>query len=262
MNVFFIILLALQITACGKKTATGKAEIIIAGVNTDMTTNSNFIISAVNEKTGEFRRVVMSSNTLELSLPNGAWVFNAYHWDAGHDLDGTFRCAQSSKTLDGTDAGVELVLTVAECANHSVAPFTDGATGASQELALVFCNSDPVLGASCSGIAGSPRSYKIVLPEIELSNVAAPIRGVREITSECLTINNDGGIYQSGKVIPSGTPSAPFPFIVRAFSDTSCTVPVQSVRLPQGLLTPASAVSEAYDYTSSVDKSYLYLVVP
>ena len=258
-----LLVLALLITACGEKPVTGKAQVTVAGVNAALATDSNFLISALNEKTGELVRLVMTSDTLEISLPNGSWIFSAYHWDAGADLNGSLRCAQDRANLEGVDVNINLVLTRDECKNHSKDAYTDEVTGNSQKLALVFCDTNFTAGLDCQINYALVSSYKIVLSDIELSHVDQPIFGKTRITSECIVVATQGDIIDSAKVIPSGTNDAPFPFEIEAYSDASCGTSLQSFQLPQGLLTPTSGANEAYDYSiPTEDKTWLYLVVP
>jgi hypothetical protein len=86
-------------TACGEKKAMTPAVVTIAGITSALSTTSNFLISVYNPKSGEMRRVVANSSSFELVLPNGYWIFSAYHWEDGVDLAGTFRCAQSRPLL-------------------------------------------------------------------------------------------------------------------------------------------------------------------
>lgn len=245
--------------SCGQKAGVTPLKVTIAGINAPLATTSNFMITMLNEKSGDLRRVIVNSSAMEISLPNGPWIFNAYHWQTGADLNGTFRCAQARQELTGEDVSVALTLTTLECDNHSEAPFFDG-SGFIQEVGLLFCTGFPAAGTNCNGNPGVAQSYKIVMTEILYSTVSNPSFGDTGFGSECININEDGDIYLSGKFLPAGNALAPFPFTVLAYPNTGCSGTVQRFNLAQGLRTPDTSVNRIHDNVSVAHKSWVYLL--
>lgn len=256
-----ILTLSLFAASCGEKTAVTKAKVTVAGIISALSTHSNFLISMFNPKTGELRRVVMTSDSLDIALSNGSWIFAAYHWEVGAELEGTFRCAKTQANLEGGDLALKLVLSQAECLNHSSATFIDNNLNL-QEIVPIFCDDSLPAGGDCDGIEGVTQSYRLVLPEITSSQVTAPAFSKTKITSDCITVNA-GMPSPSAKFFPSGTSETPFPFAIYAYPLPGCAGTAKPFIFAQGLQTPDTTDNLIYDYTASnPDTTRIYLRHP
>ena len=197
-------------------------KIIIAS---NLSSNSNSVLSGTSSDGDFFTLIVNSSDKyINLDIPSGTWTFYGIHIDG----DYTSRCAYSSSEILGPSQEVNIVYSLENCANEIFGngQNVDKKNGFNQ-LKIYSCNdlSSINFGDSDCGLnnGGSPGSFKIIIPEVELSNTVNPIIGDEQISLECHSFGNEHYTLSNYRV-PLGNPTTlPFHFDIESFKSDDCS---------------------------------------
>lgn len=174
-----LFLLLIVATSCAQKTSKTAFKLTTAGfaaVGSDLeaVSGGGLMVWGISLKGESFGKVLLSSNSFEIDLPNGDWRFYSMAWNGASPLDGStaLRCAQTiSYSLDGSPLVVDLSLTQSSCdlpvfKGHVAAPASAGfkiltctdstnitaATGVTYD-ALKTCSNDPTASGRVSNKA-------------------------------------------------------------------------------------------------------------
>lgn len=133
-----LLLLLIVATSCAQKTSKTAFKLTTAGfaaVGSDLeaVSGGGLMVWGMSLNGESFGKVLSSSNSFEIDLPNGDWRFYSMAWNGASPLDGStaLRCAQSASILDGSALVVNLSLTQASCdlpvfKGHVAAPASAG----------------------------------------------------------------------------------------------------------------------------------------
>jgi hypothetical protein len=243
------------------------------------------ILYLVNKDLNIQRSFILTENSINVQLRQGAWDFALVTWNATGNFNGAMKCGlKKGVKLASASESVTLNRSSATCADSFFTPSQHVTTGAVNTLKLVNCldASNPVPGTYCNGaLRGFAGSYKIKLftkssptlktPAAFVAAMGAYLSqpgtsGVDSLESACITaISSPDSVTPSLRTFPFSSPNLFVTASIEAFADGSCTNGKKRYFFPSGfgapggnanLLTGTTAKATAFNGSSYVYLAY------
>lgn len=174
---------------------------------------------------------------MEFWLDNGDWQFFVIGWDGSAPLRGNVRCGHVGRRLEGGDEDIMIEISQDLCSDPAFGfPEFRQNDGAFKPLKLTTCSSHPEASEiACDIRPGIARSYRVVLPEFEITPKS--YWHVPGIVTSCFNNNmNSDSISDIATdiVIPPGD-LAQIVIKIAAFSEENCLGTVRGYVFPFGV---------------------------
>ncbi len=246
--------------ACAQSPET-KLEVSTSYLMTGASGGAVLYLTNLDRKTT--RTIILEENETTLTVENGNWEFVSVLWAGDEPLKGSLKCDRKTASLSGTAARIELEPSIANCDSDFFSPSAFRNAGATRALRLVNCadTSSVSGGTYCDDSArGKAESYRIRLVASDaVADVPGGPAGAR-LASGCIpAAPAPNSITATTLQLPYGGPNFRPSYVVDTFKDPVCTLPLLSMRLPQGLAKPVPASSVAIPSPGSESFSDLYL---
>ena len=231
---YILFLLTFMLVSCAEKPETTlKVSVGAIGANTNF--HGGLVLLGKSNNGFRVSKVVPLGDSAEIYLPNGTWDFSVIGWDnnISNIMEGDSYCAfQQGVSLNGADVILNLNATAANCIN----PIFGGNIENTDQFQKVEFNSCTGIkyyfeheglgiippGMTCDGgntpLPGEFKSFKVIIPEFIAGNNQIFTAG--GLNSACQS--NDTTSFGSNLRLPKGTRQVPMPYIIKAYSNTTC----------------------------------------
>lgn len=226
---FFLSLLVLATTSCGKKNTQRTKLTFTLGMFVGDTFNGGGVVYGQHQATGQKFQVAFNQGDVSIDLPLGSWVINAVGWEGAAALYGPEKCVSQPINVQEGE-GVQTFsfnLTASRCSYPTLgAPlfFDSIVTQQFKPISIIKCTSLPGsfgVGNECDGSPGNAQSVKITLLERDLQDPMSP--GFMESSIyrcvETASTKND----ISDLRLPVGLDRFGVAYLIETYYSTGCT---------------------------------------